>query len=91
MCLDSLTGGGDGAKTAPIGQKLDLRQVESLSSSNVCGLQKGHSTQTALQYICGIKTSWGRAVMGEKRANLRGEKVGIKGMEAIIYADPTQI
>ena len=35
MCLDSLIEGGDGAKTAPIGQKLDLRQVESLSSSNV--------------------------------------------------------
>ena len=29
--------------------------------------------------------------MGEQRANLRGEKVGIKGMEAIIYADLTQI
>lgn len=29
--------------------------------------------------------------MGGKRANLRGEKVGIKGMEAIIYADLTQI
>lgn len=89
MCLDCLTGGGNGAKIAPIGQKLDLRQVgKVLALPMFLAFKRG----TVHKQLYSIKTSWGRAVMGGKRANLlRGDKVGIKGRETIISADSTQI
>lgn len=82
LCLDSLTGGGNGAKITPIGQKLDLRQVGKVLALPVFLAFKWG---TVYKQLYSIKRH------GGERANLlRGGKVGTKGRETIISADSTQ-
>ena len=83
LCLDSLTGGGNGAKIAPTGQKLDLRQVgKVLALPMFLAFKRG----TVYKQLYSIKTSG----VGGRANFLRGGKVGTKGRETIISADSTQ-
>lgn len=75
MCLDSLTGGGDGAKTAPIGQKLDLRQVEKVLALSMFVAFKRGTVHKQLYSISVVsKRHGGEQLWGKKGLISLGEK-----------------